>query len=128
METLLTAIARLGPLPVLGLLLAFYTGGFLLGSLILRAILRCVDTLAGLQAEFEGAFHLVFRVVELLGRSEHGELASGDAALLRFLTPIMKLTSARQAVAVTSEVVESSGGVLMACWRPGRGRAAGDEM
>ena len=30
------------------------------------------DTLAGLQAEFEGAFHLTFRVVELLGRSEAG--------------------------------------------------------
>ena len=31
-----------------------------------------LDTLAGLQAEMEGAFQLVFRVVDLLGRSECG--------------------------------------------------------
>ncbi len=33
-----------------------------------------------------------------------------DALLLRLLTPIMKLTTARQAVMVTSEVLESFGG------------------
>jgi len=69
-----------------------------------------VDTLAGLQAEFEGAFHLVFRVVQLLGAAEAGELDEDGARLLRILTPVMKLTSARQAVAVTSETVESFGG------------------
>lgn len=69
-----------------------------------------VDTLAGLQAEFEGAFHLTFFVVELLGRSEAGEANAEQAALLRILTPIMKLTTARQAVAVLSEVVEAFGG------------------
>ncbi len=68
------------------------------------------DTLAGLQAELEGAFHLTFRVVELLGREEAGKLAAGEDLLLRVLTPVAKLTTARQAVAVMSEVLEAFGG------------------
>jgi acyl-CoA dehydrogenase len=69
-----------------------------------------VDTLASLEAEFEGAFLLTFRAVELLGKDEAGELTEHEAALLRLLTPIVKLTTAKQAVAVTSEVLESFGG------------------
>jgi acyl-CoA dehydrogenase len=69
-----------------------------------------VDTLAGLEAEFEGAFLLTFRAVELLGKDEAGELGEHEAALLRLLTPIVKLTTAKQAVAVASEVLESFGG------------------
>ncbi|HEU0015754.1 MAG TPA: acyl-CoA dehydrogenase family protein [Longimicrobium sp.] len=69
-----------------------------------------VDTLAGLQAEFEGALHLTFRVAELLGQQESGELDDTGRALLRVLTPIAKLTTARQSVAVASEVVEAFGG------------------
>ncbi|HEX7025405.1 MAG TPA: acyl-CoA dehydrogenase family protein, partial [Gemmatimonadales bacterium] len=61
------------------------------------------DTLGGLQAEFEGAVHLTFRVAELLGSEE-------DGGLLRLLTPLAKLTTARQAVAVTSECLEAFGG------------------
>ena len=69
-----------------------------------------LDTLAGLHAETEAAFHLAFYVAELTGRSETGEIDGDDAALLRLLTPIMKLTTAKQAVAVASEVLESFGG------------------
>jgi len=69
-----------------------------------------VDTLAGLQAEFEGALHLTFRVVELLGRAEAGELDDAGRALLRILTPIAKLVTARQSVSVASEAVEAFGG------------------
>ena len=68
------------------------------------------DTLAGLQAEFEGAFHLVFRVVELLGEEEAGTLPPMGAELLRLLTPLMKLTTGRQAVAIASEALEAFGG------------------
>jgi len=66
------------------------------------------DTLAGLQATYEGAFHLAFRTVELLGAEEHGH--AEKAPLLRLLTPLSKLTTARQGVAVASEVVEAFGG------------------
>ncbi|HEX5887730.1 MAG TPA: acyl-CoA dehydrogenase family protein [Pyrinomonadaceae bacterium] len=69
-----------------------------------------MDTLLGLQAEAEAAFHLAFYVAELTGRSEAGEISKDDAWLLRLLTPIMKLTTAKQAVAVASEVLESFGG------------------
>jgi acyl-CoA dehydrogenase len=79
------------------------------GAPIVRQPLHA-DTLAWMQAEAEGAFHLTFRVVELLGRLEHGELDDAGAALLRLLTPIAKLTTARQAVAVASEAVEAFGG------------------
>src|ERR1041385_973170 len=69
-----------------------------------------IDTLATMQAEFEGAFQLAFYVAELTGKSETREISDDDALLLRMLTPIMKLTTAKQAVMVTSEVLESFGG------------------
>ena len=49
-------------------------------------------------------------MVELLGRDEGGELTEPEARLLRLLTPIMKLTTAKQAVAVLSEALECFGG------------------
>jgi alkylation response protein AidB-like acyl-CoA dehydrogenase len=69
-----------------------------------------VDTVAGLEAQFEAAFHLAFYVAELTGRSETGEISDEDGLLLRLLTPVMKLTTAKQAVAVASEVLECFGG------------------
>jgi alkylation response protein AidB-like acyl-CoA dehydrogenase len=69
-----------------------------------------LDTLAGLQAEFLGAFHLTFFVVELLGRSEAGQASEQHEQLLRILTPVAKLLTGRQAVQVLSEVIESFGG------------------
>lgn len=68
------------------------------------------DTLASLEAEWEGALHLTFRVVELLGALEAETLDDAGRALLRVLTPIAKLTTARQGVTVASEVVEAFGG------------------
>ena len=69
-----------------------------------------VDTLAGLQAEFEAGFHLTFAVVELLGREETGEVDAAQLDLLRLLTPVAKLVTGKQTVAVLSEIAESFGG------------------
>lgn len=69
-----------------------------------------VDTLAGLEAETRGAFLLAFELVELMGRQEAGELTDGHRALMRLLTPIAKLLTAKQAVAVVSECIEAFGG------------------
>jgi acyl-CoA dehydrogenase len=69
-----------------------------------------MDTLAGVQAEFEAAFHLAFFVAELTGRSENRELSEEETLLLRLLIPIMKLTTGKQAVAVASEAIEAFGG------------------
>jgi alkylation response protein AidB-like acyl-CoA dehydrogenase len=69
-----------------------------------------VQTLAAMQAEYEAAFHLCFELIHLLGRSEHGE-ADGDArALLRLMTALAKLTTGKQAVAVSTEAIECFGG------------------
>ena len=69
-----------------------------------------VDMLAGLQAEYEGGFHLAFFAVELLGRDETDGLDAAGKDLLRLLTPIAKLVTGKQSVAVLSEVLESFGG------------------
>ncbi len=69
-----------------------------------------VDTLATLQAETEAAFHLTFYLVELIGKDEAGEIGEEEAALLRLLTSLAKLTTGRQAVMVASEVLEAHGG------------------
>jgi alkylation response protein AidB-like acyl-CoA dehydrogenase len=69
-----------------------------------------MDTLAGLEAEWEAAFHLAFHVAELTGRSEAGEIGEEESLLLRLLTPVMKLLTGKQAVAVASEALECFGG------------------
>ncbi|MGH8186310.1 MAG: acyl-CoA dehydrogenase family protein, partial [Steroidobacteraceae bacterium] len=79
------------------------------GSPLLQLPLH-VDTLAGLEAETRGAFLLAFELVELLGREEAGELSNEQRVFLRVLTPIAKLMTAKQAVAVTSECIEAFGG------------------
>jgi len=68
------------------------------------------ETLADLQAVFEGAFHLTFRVAELLGKAETDAASETESTLLRLLTPITKLTTAKQSVAVSSEIIEAFGG------------------
>ena len=68
------------------------------------------DTLAVMHAEFEGAFLFAFRAIELLGKDEAGELTERETQLLRIVTPLVKLTTGKQAVAVASEVLESFGG------------------
>ena len=68
-----------------------------------------VDTLAGIEAEYAGAFCLAFRSVSLLGALEHGGTEQ-EERLARALVPIAKLTTAKQAVAVASEAIEACGG------------------
>ncbi|MFP2961913.1 acyl-CoA dehydrogenase family protein [Myxococcus sp. 1LA] len=69
-----------------------------------------VDTLAGLEAEFQAGFLLAFRAVELLGRMEAKVATEQELLLQRLVTPLAKLTTGRQVVHVTSEVTESFGG------------------
>ena len=69
-----------------------------------------LETLANLELEFQAAFHLLFHETLLLGRDECGEADSREKALLRLLTPVVKLYTARQGIAVASEVLECFGG------------------
>lgn len=68
------------------------------------------ETLADLAVEFEGNFLLTFRLATLLGRDELGLAKPEESAMLRMLTPIAKLYTAKSAMAITSEVVEVFGG------------------
>ncbi|HET6654851.1 MAG TPA: acyl-CoA dehydrogenase family protein, partial [Gammaproteobacteria bacterium] len=68
------------------------------------------ETLADLDAEHAGAFHLVFEMARLLGRDECAEASEAEKGLLRLMTPVVKLYTAKQAIAVASEVLESFGG------------------
>lgn len=77
-------------------------------SLINKPLHR--ETLLQLEAEFAGAFFLTFEMVKLLGQLEASELDTDQQAMLRVLTPLVKLSTGKQAVAVLSEVLECFGG------------------
>jgi acyl-CoA dehydrogenase len=70
------------------------------------------DTLAALEAEYAGAFCLAFRSAALIGVLENARAGESDheERLSRALVPIAKLTTGKQAVAVTSEAIEACGG------------------
>ncbi|HQR23690.1 MAG TPA: acyl-CoA dehydrogenase family protein, partial [Steroidobacteraceae bacterium] len=68
------------------------------------------DTLAALEAETWGAFLMTFLLVEIMGRQEQGEIDDQQRALLRLVTPLTKLMTGKQGVAVVSEVIASFGG------------------
>ncbi len=69
-----------------------------------------LDALAWAQAEQEGALQLAFEVAWRWGRIEAGEADDEDRAIARLLTPVAKLWTARQGVAVASECLEAFGG------------------
>jgi alkylation response protein AidB-like acyl-CoA dehydrogenase len=69
-----------------------------------------LETLAGLQVEYEAAFHLAFHLAVLMGKEETGLATAEERAVLRLLTPVVKLYTARQAIASASEVLEAFGG------------------
>jgi len=69
-----------------------------------------VETLADMQLELRAAFLLAFRVVELLGKDECGDATESESRLLRFLIPVAKLYTAKQAIGVASEALEAFGG------------------
>ena len=69
-----------------------------------------VATLAELDLRLRASFLLTFRAVELMGKEECGEASATEQALLRLLTPVAKLYTAKQAVTVASEALEAFGG------------------
>ena len=79
------------------------------GKLLIEHPLH-VETLADMQIELRAAFLLAFRVAELLGKDECSEATESESRLLRFLIPVAKLYTAKQAIAVASEALEAFGG------------------
>ncbi len=82
---------------------------FAFGATILDKPLH-QETLAGMVAEAEAGFLLAFRVIALLGRIERKLATAEEQQLFRVLTPLSKLTTGKQAVAVASEALEACGG------------------
>ena len=68
------------------------------------------NTLAHIQVNLMASFHLTMHLSWLLGREETGQGSLEEKLLLRMLTPVAKLFTAKRAIAATSEVVESFGG------------------
>jgi alkylation response protein AidB-like acyl-CoA dehydrogenase len=67
------------------------------------------EVLAELEAEYAGCLALVLDAVTAMDRLDGGDAEAG--ALLRALTPLIKLFTAKVAVAAASEAVECLGGV-----------------
>ena len=70
-----------------------------------------IQALAKMQVEFEGNFHLVFYEIELLGKDECGTATEDEKKLLRLLTPVCKLYTAKRAIELVSEHLEMIGGL-----------------
>ncbi len=68
------------------------------------------QTLADMQAEHAGAFALAFCVAQMLGRVESNAVRDHEPALLRLLTPLAKLWTAKLCVRIASETLECFGG------------------
>jgi len=66
------------------------------------------EILESLEAEYAGATHLAFAGVRAMDKADGGDADS--AALLRALTPLVKLFTAKVAVAAASEALECLGG------------------
>jgi len=68
-------------------------------------------TLCEMEVQYRGALAFTLECLRLLGKVESQSDTKQEAALLRLLTPLVKLYTAKQAVAVTSEGLESFGGL-----------------
>jgi len=79
------------------------------GKLLIQHPLHAA-TLEAMELEWRAGFHLAFHVVELLGRFECASATPDQLARLRLLIPVVKLFTAKQAIAVASEALESFGG------------------
>lgn len=68
------------------------------------------ETLRAMEQETRVATLMIFHAAALLGRDETGKASEDERKLLRLMTPLVKLYTAKQAVAVCSEALEAFGG------------------
>lgn len=68
------------------------------------------ETLADLQVRFEASFLMTFHSTLLLGKEELKTATEVESGTLRLLIPLVKLYTAKEGVAISSEVIESFGG------------------
>lgn len=68
-------------------------------------------SLAALGLSYRSNALLAFKLARMLGREECGKATEMEKSLLRLLTPVAKLYTAKQAIASASEAVEMFGGL-----------------
>jgi alkylation response protein AidB-like acyl-CoA dehydrogenase len=68
------------------------------------------ETVADLETDYQAMFLLTFYLADVLGKDELGVATPEEGALLRMLTPIAKLYTAKVTIAAISEVLECFGG------------------
>jgi len=69
-----------------------------------------LTTLADLEVQYRGALQMLLDLFVLLGKSECKVATSEEETMLRLLTPLLKLYTAKQSISVASEVIECLGG------------------
>ncbi|MCB0408367.1 MAG: acyl-CoA dehydrogenase family protein [Bdellovibrionales bacterium] len=69
-----------------------------------------INVFTKMNCQLYASASLTFEVARLLGKEETHQANSDEKYLLRLLTPITKLFTAKQSVTVTSEALESFGG------------------
>ncbi|MCS6934641.1 MAG: acyl-CoA dehydrogenase family protein [Chitinophagales bacterium] len=69
------------------------------------------QTIRTMEIAYQSNALLAFLLARLLGREECKTATENEKALLRFLTPVAKLYTARQAIRYASEHIESFGGI-----------------
>ncbi|XP_066459876.1 acyl-CoA dehydrogenase family member 11-like [Eleutherodactylus coqui] len=82
---------------------------FVFGRLIKDHPLH-MQTMAHMEVQARGAFLFLMEVARLLGLEETNMTTEQDEHLLRLLTPIVKLYTGKQAIAIASEGLECFGG------------------
>lgn len=70
-----------------------------------------LQTVARMNIEYRAAFLLTFDLVRILGMEESGTASDEDLGVMRLMTPICKLYTAKQALKVCSEGLEAFGGM-----------------
>jgi alkylation response protein AidB-like acyl-CoA dehydrogenase len=70
-----------------------------------------IRTLSWMENTFRGNLCFLFNIALLLGKIDNGTVTSDEKHLFRLLTPLLKLFTAKDAMAVTSEGLECFGGI-----------------
>lgn len=79
------------------------------GKLIIDHDLHC-QTLGDMEVQCRASFLVLCYAAKLLGKLECNKATKEEQEMLRFLTPLLKLYTAKQAIAVASEGLEAFGG------------------
>ncbi|KAI8808481.1 hypothetical protein BJ742DRAFT_808737 [Cladochytrium replicatum] len=81
------------------------------GSELLSNLPLHARTLADLEVTYRACLHLIFYVVDLIGKDEVGSMIGGDEVwMLRLMTPVAKGFCAKVCTAAITEAMEALGG------------------